>query len=41
MNYVISDIHGYYSIYEQVKNMLKPNDKVYFLGDAGDRGPES
>lgn len=41
MNYVISDIHGYYSIYEQVKNMLKPNDKVYFLGDAGDRGPDS
>lgn len=37
--YVLSDIHGHYKIYEKVKAMLKPEDKVYFLGDAGDRGP--
>ena len=37
-HYAISDIHGMYSIYEQVCAMLKPEDIVYFLGDAGDRG---
>lgn len=39
-HYAISDIHGMYNIYEQVKAMLKPDDIVYFLGDAGDRGYE-
>lgn len=39
--YALSDIHGYYSVYEKVKAMLKPEDIVYFLGDAGDRGPQS
>lgn len=37
-HYAISDIHGMYDVYEQVCNMLQPNDVVYFLGDAGDRG---
>ena len=37
-HYAISDIHGMYDIYEQVKEMLQPDDVVYFLGDAGDRG---
>lgn len=37
-HYVISDIHGMYNIYEQVCSMLQPEDVVYFLGDAGDRG---
>lgn len=37
-HYAISDIHGMYNIYEQVKEMLQPDDIVYFLGDAGDRG---
>ena len=41
MVYVMSDLHGHYKIYEKVKAMLKPEDKVYFLGDAGDRGPDS
>jgi hypothetical protein len=26
--------------YRTVVDFLKPEDKVYFLGDAGDRGPE-
>lgn len=39
--YAMSDLHGHYEIYEKVKAMLKPEDKVYFLGDAGDRGPDS
>ena len=39
--FACSDIHGHYEIYEKIKAMLKPDDCVYFLGDAGDRGPDS
>ena len=39
--YACSDIHGYYQIYEKIKSILKPDDRVYFLGDANDRGPDS
>ena len=38
--YAISDLHGMYDIFEQVNNFIKPDDIVYFLGDATDRGPE-
>lgn len=37
-HYAISDLHGMYDIYEQVCAMLQPDDVVYFLGDAADRG---
>lgn len=37
-HYAIADIHGMYNIYEQVCEILNPDDVVYFLGDAGDRG---
>lgn len=37
-HYAISDIHGMHDIYDQVKEMLGPDDVVYFLGDACDRG---
>lgn len=37
-HYAISDIHGMYDIYEKVCAMLEPDDVIYFLGDAGDRG---
>ena len=37
--YACSDFHGHYDIYEKIKNYLKPEDKVIFLGDAADRGP--
>ena len=37
--YALSDIHGYLSIYEKVAAALGPEDRVIFLGDAGDRGP--
>ena len=37
-HYAIADIHGMYNIYEQVCEMLEPEDIVYFLGDAADRG---
>lgn len=39
--YVMSDLHGYMEIYKKVKAILNPEDTVYFLGDAGDRGPET
>lgn len=35
-----SDLHGRLDLYEQIKAFLKPDDMVYFLGDAGDRGPQ-
>lgn len=35
-----SDFHGNYKAYEAVKNYIDENDVVYYLGDAGDRGPE-
>lgn len=40
-HYAITDLHGMYDIYEQVHAMLAPDDVVYFLGDAVDRGYES
>ena len=39
--YALGDLHGHLEIYHKVKAMLKPEDKVFFLGDAGDRGPQS
>lgn len=39
--YAVSDLHGMYSLYEKICEKLNPEDRVIFLGDAGDRGPES
>lgn len=39
--YACSDLHGMFNLYQSIKNSLKPDDIVYYLGDAGDRGPES
>ena len=36
--YATSDWHGYMGIYSEVKAFLEPDDVVYFLGDANDRG---
>ena len=36
--YACSDIHGSLSIWNKIKEILKPNDAMYFLGDACDRG---
>lgn len=38
--YACTDLHGRYDLWEQIKAFLKPEDKVYYLGDAGDRGPD-
>lgn len=37
--YACSDLHGMLHFYKAIKDILKPEDVVYFLGDAGDRGP--
>lgn len=38
--FACSDLHGMLPFFEQICEMLEPDDIVYFLGDAGDRGPE-
>lgn len=40
MVYAVSDLHGMYELYEKICAKLNPEDRVIFLGDAGDRGPE-
>lgn len=42
MRYIISDIHGCYEEYRELlaKINFSPNDVLYILGDAMDRGPE-
>ena len=36
--YAWADIHGDRTLFNAVMNFLQPDDKVYFLGDAIDRG---
>ncbi len=38
--YASSDWHGCYWIWKQIKNILQPEDKLYFLGDACDRSDD-
>lgn len=43
-NFIIGDIHGHYSELKELLNLLNPNfknDKLIFLGDYIDRGPQS
>ena len=39
--YACADLHGRYDLYQKIKAFIKPEDTVFFLGDAGDRGPDS
>ena len=39
--YAVSDLHGCKNFYEQIKKYIKPEDTVYFLGDAGEGGMHS
>ena len=39
--YIFGDLHGYIEILKKIKSMIQPDDIVYFIGDAGDRGPQS
>lgn len=38
--YACSDLHGNWDIYKNILNILKPEDTLYFLGDAADRGKD-
>ena len=38
--FACSDLHGMFDLYQEITNFLKPEDKVYCLGDCGDRGPQ-
>lgn len=38
--YACADLHGRYDLYKQICDFLKKDDKVFFLGDACDRGPD-
>lgn len=37
--YAFSDLHGRFDLLTKIYNFVKPEDKLYFLGDAADRGP--
>lgn len=39
--FVISDIHGHYKQFEKLLNIWNKKDKLVFLGDLIDRGPDS
>ena len=34
--YALADLHGQKQLWESIKKYLKPNDILYFLGDAID-----
>lgn len=38
--FACSDLHGIWSLYEQMNKFIQPGDTVFFLGDAADRGPD-
>lgn len=38
--YACADLHSNMNLYRQICNFIEPNDTVYFLGDAIDRGPD-
>ena len=38
--YACSDLHGMKELYNKISDFLDNSDIVYFLGDAGDRGPD-
>lgn len=38
--YACADLHGMGKLWDNIKEFLKPEDKLYFLGDAIDRGPD-
>lgn len=38
--YACADLHGRYDLYQKIKAFVQPEDIIYFLGDANDRGPD-
>lgn len=39
-HYAISDVHGMYGSYDEAIKRMSPNDHLYIIGDAIDRGSE-
>lgn len=37
--YAATDFHGMYGVWKKIKEYMKPDDTLYYLGDAIDRGP--
>lgn len=35
--YAVSDLHGRYDLWQGILEFIKPDDTIYFLGDANDR----
>ena len=38
--YACSDLHGNWELWTEIKKFLKPDDTLYYLGDATDRGSD-
>ena len=38
--FACSDLHGDGTLWDMIKDFLSSNDKLFFLGDATDRGPD-
>lgn len=38
--YACSDLHGNLTLWNNIKEFLKPGDKLFYLGDATDRGAD-
>lgn len=39
--YAFSDLHGQYNLWKQISDYCDETDKIYFLGDAIDRGSDN
>lgn len=38
--YAFSDVHGMYNLWKQIDEFCDETDRIVFLGDAADRGPD-
>ena len=38
--FALADLHGQRALWDQIRNYLRPDDQLFFLGDAVDRGPD-
>lgn len=38
--YAVTDIHGMWDLWQAIKDYCQPDDTIYFLGDAADRGTD-
>ena len=38
--FVFSDLHSDLCLWNHIKDFIKPDDQLWFLGDAADRGPD-